>query len=690
MDEQNLDTPNIQAPATLLPALKQRLNSARTVLETIDTTNMAELNTRFPTFSWQERVHIIHHLKNTAQAQKLIQNALQDPDESVRIAALQVITYRHDTSSLTRLTRTLQDSSPLVREATIYALDAIPGHANLEHIAAAQFDPSDIVRQAALHVMTQHGHDQPTSLPDSSAFTNMKRQNLQDRAESQIENNSLPTFDSDKIEFEIVDIAPMHPHNKYQHVKRVTMRRRHMLEGLVAAIILLSLVSAWFLFSIVPTTHTVSDGGQPLWTAATTNQQLPITNAQWSANSQQLTFSNPSLETFNLPGKHKTDYPKIDLARLMNIDKVLIMENATGSDNNYYVGIGSSKETQRNYLYIVDNRTGRLLVHYTLAGKAPSSEGQGEFATRKVWWSADNTQLALLDNEGSLVIAQPKENSIPFVLKDSLAPYQQATWLPGGKSIAVSTTTSNVVIWNVTQKRDVSFGFFDRNISNLTMSPDQHYLAAISLENIFILESYSRTQKLLQTIPSTLIQTSASAWSRDSHYLILQGVKEGLAGYHDAEYSTLIWDIPHQKLIASIPSDMSVETDLSKLISPNGADIAIQEKDNKTVDIWEIRTGKKIATHHGNMGTQRHILTWSPDGKYLAAIYQNTAVQVWDAMTGDDIARYKSANSVSSVQEIQWSPDSNYLAIIRVSFVGSQNVDPHYNSTIGIWSAPHQ
>jgi WD40 repeat protein len=53
-------------------------------------------------------------------------------------------------------------------------------------------------------------------------------------------------------------------------------------------------------------------------------------------------------------------------------------------------------------------------------------------------------------------------------------------------------------------------------------------------------------------------------------------------------------------------------------------------------------------------------VTWSPDGKYIAACSSDNSVQVWEAATGNRVTEL--TNFQGGVYNLAWSPDGNYLA----------------------------
>lgn len=152
---------------------------------------------------------------------------------------------------------------------------------------------------------------------------------------------------------------------------------------------------------------------------------------------------------------------------------------------------------------------------------------------------------------------------------------------------------------------------------------------------------------------------STLLWSPDSAYLA------GIGGL-----PLTIWDIDEEIIVfeteAEVAHDYGIgyEDTLHSLItwSPDGVYIAIP--DSNKIRIWDSRTWDEVQTLTTSIG-RIYSLDWSAGG-VLAVSGNSFAVERWDTISWQALEAIDIDNEpLQSIYSIKWSPDSRLLAIGR-------------------------
>jgi WD40 repeat protein len=91
--------------------------------------------------------------------------------------------------------------------------------------------------------------------------------------------------------------------------------------------------------------------------------------------------------------------------------------------------------------------------------------------------------------------------------------------------------------------------------------------------------------------------------------------------------------------------------------SPDGKRIAAGSFD-KTVQVWDAADGSHVYTYPGHTDDV-NVVAWSPDGKRIASASRDRIVQVWDAVGGSHVYTYQGHSD--SVIALAWSPNSKRI-----------------------------
>lgn len=98
--------------------------------------------------------------------------------------------------------------------------------------------------------------------------------------------------------------------------------------------------------------------------------------------------------------------------------------------------------------------------------------------------------------------------------------------------------------------------------------------------------------------------------------------------------------------------------DIMKHISPDGKKILLSD-----ATIYSIQTSKPLFTLKGALGSTFNA-TFSPDGKRIAAVTEDSILQIWDAITSKLLVTKK---QLEAVESIQYSPDNKTILLVTTN-----------------------
>src|SRR5262249_15516888 len=91
----------------------------------------------------------------------------------------------------------------------------------------------------------------------------------------------------------------------------------------------------------------------------------------------------------------------------------------------------------------------------------------------------------------------------------------------------------------------------------------------------------------------------------------------------------------------------------------DGKSIASGSLESPYLIVWDASGHpRSLEGHHSSV--QR--VAWSPDGSYLASSSKDNTVQVWNARTFSNVAKFNLRGSFNSGDSIAWSNEGNKLA----------------------------
>ena len=339
----------------------------------------------------------------------------------------------------------------------------------------------------------------------------------------------------------------------------------------------------------------------------------------------------------------------------------------------------------------------------TLAQKGSRS---GHLTTRKERWlpaeeeqeeSGGGVGAVSFSHDGKLLAAWHREAGNPRIrlwdvtrqrpvriMETHSLRIQAVRFSPDGKFLASCgldhSVDNNVRLWDVTTGKEVwalkVYGRHEhRSVEFLRFSPDGKLLAAVDSRH---------TAKLLGTESGRIVRTLGGGGDHDPTASFSPDGKLLTLGEH-------VWDVvtgrklnpfPHLTLCGFSPDgtqlistcglweicwDRALRT-LTEcqhpVFSPNGRLLASRSIDGKVVRLWDVITGMEIQTWVGEAGKELDRLTFSPNGKLLAALvgandFHNRKIRLWDTNTGVEERTWEGRTNVS------FSPDGKLIAFGR-------------------------
>jgi WD40 repeat protein len=301
-----------------------------------------------------------------------------------------------------------------------------------------------------------------------------------------------------------------------------------------------------------------------------------------------------------------------------------------------------------------------------------------------VWSATSGQQVARLKHGDSVVsIAFSRDGKyLATASWDGTARVWETT---SGREITRLITEEAATLSTLKKFKQTSGNDFSYE-NTLAFSPDGKYLVKVGLDKtvrMWEVSSGHEVMRLNNDAPHIVKlnkldppNLSAVTFSPDGRYLatITNGYwksKEPSSDSKEAS-SVRVWEVNSGREVARMNND----SDHVKAIafSPDGRYLAMATSYNtydnpeSNVSLWETASGRKIA-YMQSIGDAEYlagypsavkVITFSPDGKYLAGIggVSDKNIWVWEASSGRGVALLSHDDSVNT---ISFSPDGKYL-----------------------------
>jgi WD40 repeat protein/DNA-binding SARP family transcriptional activator len=269
--------------------------------------------------------------------------------------------------------------------------------------------------------------------------------------------------------------------------------------------------------------------------------------------------------------------------------------------------------------------------------------------------SDDGRTLYTLDDGGLLVTALPSGAMRRYVDKDALRVRQLGEALaqsPDGRRLAIGAGVEAVVLDTRTYRPEAYLPG-GQSIADLAFSADGHRIAATG-EGLRVWDLGGRepSEILRQNTP-----TDAPAFSPD-----------GQTVYTTRFDATQAWDLSGAKRFLVREPGEALGWDAPEVrVSPDGSRIAYAMPDPPRFRIRDAATGAldNEVTATGMEQGPFIDIAWHPDGTLLTITSGAPEVRLWDAETGDEVARHPlgSSGDTGGASVAVFSVDGKYLLV---------------------------
>jgi WD40 repeat protein len=190
---------------------------------------------------------------------------------------------------------------------------------------------------------------------------------------------------------------------------------------------------------------------------------------------------------------------------------------------------------------------------------------------------------------------------------------------PNGKTLAAGGWDQSVRLLELPGGKQQAKLDFSAHVIQAAFSPDGLHLAvAVKDYNIILYEAGSWRQRLKMEAPHARM-----AFSADGKRLF---TGDNLGRWH-------IWDVMTGDRVASHQASASSANAVSAIaLAPDEKTLATGD-DEGTIKIWDVASGLVLLVLDTTAGGEVRGLSYSPDGRYLAAAGPGGRVSIWPSLS---------------------------------------------------------
>lgn len=339
---------------------------------------------------------------------------------------------------------------------------------------------------------------------------------------------------------------------------------------------------------------------------------------------------------------------------------------ATSVDNQIYVWdtFGSGKdiayrhregEWSPDYRYMAYPITGGVEV-YDVVQQRPAYSYHGQTEVTATAWSPDGYSIASVGKAAggqSIHIWYALTGRLQRSSRPHTGPRRKVSllaWSPDGRSLACTDDSATVTIWSANDlimscTLSPDLAVIQEVPTELRWSATGRYLAIGLPGQVRVWDVWKTMDKTYQWTSQGLGQPGAALAPQ------IQNASKDVRDYltYGQDQPLMLW-CPSNANFQQNPNRRTENSFLALL------------NDSNSIVVWDVSTGGQVSRCTSD--TSIHSLTWSPDGKALAAGGEQGLIEIWDPWTGKKLqqVRHGELQLDYEVHALAWSPTGHRLA----------------------------